>query len=154
MNDWDDAERKVERAQEWFERRRWVEEPEELRAPISINPYNGSWFFNIGLTLDEMERFDEAIHAYHRALQIDTDDLQAMNHLGVDLYRIGRHDKALETFNKIEVIDPSFELSYCNRIMIYSELGQHEKAEEMFYLARLYREHCPRCYYNIGCSLA
>ena len=32
MNDWDDAERRVERAQELFEQRRWQEALEELRA--------------------------------------------------------------------------------------------------------------------------
>ena len=56
MNDWDDAERRVEKAQELFEQRRWQEALEELRAAISINPYNGGWFFNVGLTLDELER--------------------------------------------------------------------------------------------------
>ena len=95
MNEWDDAERKVERAQELFERRRWSEALEELRAAISINPYNGGWFFNIGLTLDEMERYDEAIEAYRRAIEIDANDLQGMQHLGVDLHpwrsrRLGR----------------------------------------------------------------
>src|ERR1019366_103170 len=107
MNDWNDAEQRVEKAQELFEQHRWQEALEELQAATAINPYNGSWFFNIGLTLDEMDRYEEAIHAYRRALQIDTDDLQAMNHLGVDLYRIGQHDKAIETFNKIESIDAS-----------------------------------------------
>jgi biopolymer transport protein ExbB/TolQ len=61
MNDWEDAERRVEKAQELFEQRRWLEALEELRAATSINPYNASWFFNIGLTLDEMERYEEAI---------------------------------------------------------------------------------------------
>ncbi|MBW3653184.1 MAG: DUF881 domain-containing protein [Actinobacteria bacterium] len=32
MNDWDDAERRVEKAQELFEQRRWSEALEELRA--------------------------------------------------------------------------------------------------------------------------
>ena len=54
----------------------------------------------------------------------------------------------------IENIDPSFEPGYCNRIITYTELNEHEKAEEMFYLARLYKEHCPHCYYNMGCSLS
>ena len=53
-----------------------------------------------------------------------------------------------------EQIDASFEPSYCHRILTYTELHNHERAEEMFYLARLYKEHCPHCYYNIGCSLA
>src|SRR3979490_357508 len=112
MNDWDDAERRVEKAQELFEERRWPEALEELRAATSINPYNGGVFFNIGLTLDEMERFDEAIDAYRRAIDIDTNDLQAMQHLGVDLHRIGNFKDALRIFEKMESIDSSFEPSY------------------------------------------
>src|SRR5881392_310223 len=86
MSDWNDAERRVEKAQELFEQHRWLEALEELRAATDINPYNGGWFFNIGLTLDEMGRFDEAIDAYRKALTIEETDLQAMNHLGVDLH--------------------------------------------------------------------
>src|SRR5690349_18444705 len=154
MNDWQDADRRVERAQELFEQRKWHEALEELRAAIALNPYNSGWFFNIGLILDELGRFDEAIDAYRHALKIDEQDLQAMNHLGDDLRRVGRYDDALHTFEQIESLDASFEPSYCNRIIIYSELGEHEKAEEMFYLARMYKDQCPHCYYNIGRSLA
>ncbi len=153
MNDWNDAERRVEKAQELFEQHRWNEALEELRAAISINPYNSGWFFNIGLTLDEMERFGEAIDAYQHALEIDPDDLQAMQHLGVDLHRLGNLPKALKIFEKMEAVDASCEASYCHRIMIYADMADHERAEEMFYLARLYKEHCPHCYYNMGCSL-
>jgi tetratricopeptide (TPR) repeat protein len=153
MNDWNDAEQRVEKAQELFEQHRWQEALDELRAATSINPYNGSWFFNTGLTLDEMERYEEAIDAYRKALEIDPNDLQAISCLGVDLHRVGKFQQALKHFEKLESIEPSFEQSYCNRIATYRELGNHEKAEEMFYLARLYREHCPDCYYNIGCSL-
>src|SRR5256885_1641715 len=90
MNDWNEAEQRIEKAHELFEQRRWNEALEELRAAISINPYNSSWFFNVGLTLDELHRFDEALSAYQEAVQIDPDDVQAMNHLGVDLCRVAR----------------------------------------------------------------
>src|SRR5687768_9404795 len=130
MNDWEDAERRVEKAQELFEQRRWLEALEELRAATSINPYNASWFFNIGLTLDEMERYEEAIEAYRHALGIDERDLQALHHLGMDLHRVGNFDEALKTFEQIESIDSSYEPAYCQRILTYTELGDHEKAEE------------------------
>src|SRR6478672_4747647 len=120
MNDWNDAERRVERAQELFEQHKWQEALEELRAATSINPYNASWFFNIGLTLDELGRFEEA----------------------------------LRTFERLESLDPTFEPSYCGRILTYTELGEHDRAEEMFYLARLYKEHCDDCFYNMGISLS
>jgi tetratricopeptide (TPR) repeat protein len=153
MNDWSDAERRVERAQELFERRQWKEALSELRAATDINPYNGAWFFNIGLVLDEMGRLDEAVQAYRQAVSIDPNDIAALNHLGQDLYRTSRLKESLRTFERIEVIDPSYEPSYCPRILAYAELGDHDKAEEMFYSGRLYREHCPHCYDHMGWSL-
>jgi tetratricopeptide (TPR) repeat protein len=153
MNDWSDAERRVERAQELFEQRQWHEALEELRAATHINPYNGSWFFNIGLILDELGRLEEAIEAYRQAVRIDANDINSLDHLGQDLYRTGRLRDAIRAFEQIEQIDSSFEPSYCTRIIIYSELGDHERAEEMFYTARLYKEHCPYCYYHLACSL-
>jgi tetratricopeptide (TPR) repeat protein len=154
MNEWHEAEERVEKARNLFEQRRWHEALDELRAAIALNPYNANWFFNVGLTLDELQRFDEALDAYRQALEIDPEDLQAMNHLGVDLCRVGNYDDAVATFQKVERIDASFEPAYCNRIIAYTELGDHQSAEEMFYLARLYKEHCPHCYYNMGSSLA
>src|SRR5687767_15308551 len=120
MNDWNDAERRVERAQELFEQRKWQEALEELRAATDINPYNSGWYFNIGLTLDEMGRIDEAIEAYREVLSIDPNDLQAMNHLGVDLHRTEKYPAALEVFEAIETQDSTFEPSYCNRIITYT----------------------------------
>jgi tetratricopeptide (TPR) repeat protein len=99
-NDWNDAERRVERAQELFEQRKWQEALDELRAATNINPYNASWYFNIGLTLDELGRYEEAIDAYEQALEIDPDDVHALHHLGVDLHHVGRFREALERFDK------------------------------------------------------
>ena len=153
MNDWDDAERRVERAQELFEQQRWSEALEELRAATDINPFNAAWHFNIGLTLDEMERFDEAIEAYKRALEIDPNHLATMAQIGADLRRIGRPDEAIATFERIEAADPTFEPGYCARVQIYAEIGDHQRAEEMFYTARLFKDQCPECYHHLGLSL-
>src|SRR4051794_4174052 len=100
-NDWNDAERRVERAQELFEQRKWQEALDEIRAATDINPYNASWYFNIGLTLDELGRHDEAIHAYEQALAIDPDDVQALYRLGLDLHQVGRFDDAIASFQRL-----------------------------------------------------
>jgi tetratricopeptide (TPR) repeat protein len=154
MNDWQDAERRFERALEFFQQRKWSQALEELRVATSINPFNGSWFFNLGLILDEMGRYDEALDAYRRSVRIEPENLPALGRLGADLYRTGRLRQALRTFQKMAEIDPGHEPSYCQRVLIYSDLGEHEKAEEMFYTARLYKEYCPRCFDHMGRSLA
>jgi tetratricopeptide (TPR) repeat protein len=153
MNDWSEAEHRVEKAQRFFEQRKWNDALRELKLATQVNPYNSSWFFNMGLILDEMGRFEEAVNAYQESNRIDPHDLATLNHLGVAQFRIGRHNLALATFKQIESMDATFEPAYCNRIIVYSQLGQHDLAEEMFYTARLYKEHCPHCYYNMGCSL-
>src|SRR3984957_10398431 len=153
MSDWTDAERRVERAQQFFEQRKWSDALREIRAATDINPYNPGWFFNMGLILDEMGRFEEALEAYGQARNIEPRDLQTLNHVGMDLFRLGMFDKAIATCEEIEKIDASFEPSYCNRIIAYAQQGRHDLAEEMFYTARLYKEHCPHCYYNMGVSL-
>jgi tetratricopeptide (TPR) repeat protein len=153
MTNWDDAERRVEKAQEFFERERWEDAVHELKAAIAINPYNGAWYFDLGLTLDMMERYDEAIAAYRRALEIEPDDIEVLNAIGIDCTRSGKFDEAIQFFERIEALDSSFEPCYCNRIIAHAELGQHDLAEEMFFTARQYKEKCPVCFYNMGNSL-
>ena len=91
MNDWSDAERRVEKAQQFFEQRKWSEALREIRLATSINPYNSTWFFNMGLILDELGRFEEALEAYRQADGIDSNEVKTLYHMGLDLYRTGRH---------------------------------------------------------------
>jgi tetratricopeptide (TPR) repeat protein len=154
MNDWNEAERRFERALELVQQRKWPQALAELRAAASINPYNGAWLFNIGLILDEMDRRQEALETYRRAAEIEPDNLHLLERLGMDLIHLGRLRQALRVFQRMESIDRSYEPSYCHRILIYGQLGEHERAEEMFYTARLYQDHCPRCYDHMGRSLA
>lgn len=152
-NDWYDAERRVERAAELFEQCRWHEALEELRAATSLNPYNPVWLYNLGLTLDQLGRHDEAIDAYRQAIEIEPNDLASLQRLGADLHQIGRYKESIATLENVQRIDATYEPSYCGRILSYAELGEHQLAEEMFYTARLYKDQCPHCYYNIAVSL-
>jgi tetratricopeptide (TPR) repeat protein len=153
MSDWDDAEQCVERAHELYERGQWQAALDELKAAIAINPFNGSWLYNLGLTYDALDRYQDAIAAYRKALEINPEDLEVLCALGINCNRMGHFDEAISFFSHIEKLDASYEPCYCNRIISHAEKGDHEKAEEMFFLARQYRERCPVCYYHMGSSL-
>ncbi len=152
MNDWVDAESRAERAYDLYEQGKWTEAAAELKAALDINPYNASWHFNLALTLESLEQYDAACLSYERALDLEGTDVETLNCLGVNLTRIGRYDEAIAKFAKAQKHDPNYEPAYCNRIVTYTEMGDHDSAELMFYLAREIRQECPLCYYNMGNS--
>ena len=100
MNDWTNSELRVERAQELYEEGRLAEAAAELRAAIEVNPYNASWHFNLGLTLEAMEDYEHAVEAFRRAGELDGQDLETLNSLGVNLSRMGSYAEALEILRK------------------------------------------------------
>jgi len=153
MNDWTTAENRVRRAHRLYEEGRWVEAAAELRAAIDVNPHNPAWHFNLAVTLEAMEDYPRAAEAYGEAARLDPGDLEALNCLGVNLTRLGRCADALDAFARAQALDPMYEPAYCNRIATYAEMGDHDNAELMFYLARQVKADCPQCHYHVGGSL-
>ena len=154
MSDWIEAEQRAERAQQLLESECWPEALDELTAAIEINPHNAEWHGNRGYLLDQMSRHEDARGAYRLAVELDADNCEWLTALGLDLTRLGELDEAVELFERIARLDPSNELAFCQRTAIYAYLNEHEKAEEMFYLAQQLKSDCPHCFYHLGTSLA
>ncbi len=152
-NSWDKADQMADRAFELYEDGQISQALAQLAEAVEINPDNSAWHFNIALALDSMDNFDEAIEAYKKALDLSPDDPETLNCLAIDYTRTGEYDLALATFDEIQKIAPHFEPGYCNRIITYTEMDLHEKAEQMFYLAQQINPDCPICFYNVGNSL-
>jgi tetratricopeptide (TPR) repeat protein len=153
LNTWDQAEQRVGEAFELYETGLMQQALDKLNEAITLNPGCSAWHFNMGLTLDGLDRHEEAIVCYQHALELSPDDVEILNCLAVDYTRTTQYDLAVSIFERIEKLDPSFEPAYCNRIITYTEMEQHEKAEQMFYLAQELTPDCPICFYNIGNSL-
>jgi len=58
MNDWLEAEQRVERAQQLSESHRWAEALTELDAALAIHPTNALWHAQRGYLLEELDRTD------------------------------------------------------------------------------------------------
>jgi tetratricopeptide (TPR) repeat protein len=151
MNEWFDAEQRIERAHQLCESQRWEAALAEVEAALEINPDNALWHAQRGFLL---ERYADAVAAYRRALDLERGEVGIAVSLGIDLTREGHLAEALQVFAEITRRDPAFEPGYCHQILVYAELGQHDKAEEMFYLAQQITDDNPHAYYNMGISLA
>jgi Flp pilus assembly protein TadD len=154
MNEWQDAETRIERALQLTETEQWSEALEELEAAIAINPHDPVWHAQHGHILDHLDRFEEAVKAYYESLELRPDALDVQTALGIDLIRTGRYADAVHRFEKIAEEHPEFEPAYCHRIAAYTRMGQHDDAETMFYLAQQIEPQCPHCFHHIAESLA
>ncbi len=154
MNDWQESEQRVERAQQLSESHRWAEALTELEAALAIQPTNALWHAQRGYLLEELDRTEDAAEAYRRSYELDSDDREVGLALGSTLARLGRMGAALQVLESLAQKHPDFEPAFCHRVYIYSELGRHDQAEEMFYLAQQLEEECPDCFFYLGGSLA
>jgi len=153
MNEWMEAEQRVERAHELFDAERWEEAMQELQAALRVNPYQGEWHYNLGLTLDAMGRYDEAVEAFKSALEHHGRDPEILINLGVDSLRLHKATEAVRYFEQAQELDSDNEASFYHRISAYAQLGDHEQAELMFYMACQLNEHSPHAHFNLAGSL-
>jgi tetratricopeptide (TPR) repeat protein len=135
-SDWFEAEQHVERAHEAYEAGRWDEAETALRAALSLNPYQVEWHFNLGLTLEAAGRYPEAVRAFKDAFDLHPEDAAPALMVGVNLLRSEQTEEALGWLEKAGALDPKNISSFVHRIQAYTELGQHEQAEVMFYMAQ------------------
>ncbi len=125
-----------------------------MRLAVQRNPYHADWHFGMGLILDALNRYREAAQAYEQALDLNGEDAEMLVHLGVDLVRSDRCQRAIVVLQRAAEIEPNCEMAYCYRIRAFAQLGLHDQAELMFYLGRQVTDECPRCYDFLAESLS
>ncbi len=154
MNQWSDAEQHAQRAREHFQAGQWDRALTELEAALAVNPDQHEWQFGMGLTLDALHRPKEAVRCYEAVLRLHGEDLETLLHLGADLIRIQEPARAIEVLQRANEVSPRCESAYCYRIAAHAQLGEHDEAEVMFYMAQQIDDDCPLCYQHLAQSLA
>ena len=70
MNNWQDAEQFADRALDMYERGKWADAEVELRKALEIDPDQGDWHFNLGLTLERVGRDAESLSSFEQASRL------------------------------------------------------------------------------------
>lgn len=83
---------------------------------------------NLGLEAQKINKIDEAMSYYQKAVELDPYYAPLYNDLGVLYESKGLLDKALEQYQKCIDIDPSYEGPYTNLALFYENKGDLKKA--------------------------
>ncbi|MCR4822992.1 MAG: tetratricopeptide repeat protein [Treponema sp.] len=99
------------------------EENPKSRAKIS---------YNLGFTYRQMGNYNDAINCFEEVVEENPSDVLANNHLGAIYALQGKHDKAIEAYNRGLKYDINHPILQFNIAKSYAEIGEITKAQTFF----------------------
>lgn len=105
---------------------------EGLEKLLSIEEKYDKWwnlYFMIGLAYRQLGEYEKAKGFFEKVLEIESEQVDALNELGLTLVYLGDTKRAIEKFDKAIELSPKDYEIMCNRGMTYLQINDLEKAE-------------------------
>jgi tetratricopeptide (TPR) repeat protein len=99
-----------------------------IELAIQQDENNPLYYANCGLSLDALNRFEQALQKYDRALAIHPDYAEALFNRGVTLQKLRRLDQAVRSYDRAVAARPNYAEALCNRGVVLQELGRFADA--------------------------
>ena len=116
-------------------------------------PNDAEAHYNLGVTLQNLNRLDEAEASYRRALQINPDFAEVHYNLGIILQNLNRLDEAGASYRRALQVIPDFAEAHYNLGNILIDLGHPDDAERSYRRALVIRPDYAEAHSNLGNTL-
>jgi predicted TPR repeat methyltransferase len=115
-----------------FEAGRFAGAEKKFRSSIALLPGRVSTLANLGATLIELSRPDEALIVLEQALAVEPDNTDGLCHRGVALCYLGRFEEAVGCFDRVVASDPLRAAAWFYRALALNDLQRHEETLASF----------------------
>jgi tetratricopeptide (TPR) repeat protein len=85
-------------------------------------------YINVGLSLDYLDKYSQAIDYYDKALDIDKYNVTALDSKGYALYNLKEYDKAIDIASQAISIDRNYTNAWYNRAVYYANTNKIDNA--------------------------
>jgi len=119
------------------------------KSPNKARPHN-----NLGEALANLEKTDEAMSHYLKALQIKPDYPDALNNIGIAVGKKGKADEAIEYYFKALKINPDFPDALNNLGVALKRKGEANEAIKHFLRALKLKPDYASAHNNLGVALS
>ena len=124
------------------------------RQAISLKPGFPEAHSNLGITLRDLGRLEEAEASYRKAIALKPDYAEAHNNLGVTLRDLGRSKDAEASYRKAIALKSDYAEAHSNLGTSLQELGRLEEAEASHRKAIALKPDYAEARYNLGILLS
>ena len=95
-------------------------------------PDNIDFLFKLGVCYENLDRIDESLDAYNRAIDLDPFSECAWYNIGIAYNRINEFDKAIEAYNYALALDPTFYDALFNKGNTCCNAGLYKEGMECY----------------------
>lgn len=104
-----------------------VEEWKKALSVLEIERYAGS----LGMSYIKLRRYQEAIAAFKKAVQLNPNSAESYNNLGICFYYLGQYEEARKHYQMSIKVDSNYFRAYSNLGILLGEMGHYEESLEM-----------------------
>jgi len=117
-----------------YQRFKSDEERELIESLASTEPKQdyAETYYNLGIAYQKSGRYNEAIKAYKKVIELEPSDAEAHYALGWNYSKLNRHNEAIEALNQAIRLDPDYFEAYLLRGTSYLYTRRYNKAIEDF----------------------
>ncbi len=120
----------------YYSRLREFDKAEEAgRQALDIRPDDAKAHSNLGFSLLNQQKYEEAQVEYDRAISFDSNLKDALQGKGTALANLGNYDEALEVFRYLLEQDSSISINWSNLAYIYFKQDDIETSKHMLEIA-------------------
>ena len=100
----------------------------EMRQAMDANPDDADGWLRVANMAFDLRRWDVAVEAYQRNLDLRPGDPDVMSDLAVSLHGLGRSEEALAMFDRAQQTNPQHWQSRFNEVVVLADLGRFDAA--------------------------
>jgi tetratricopeptide (TPR) repeat protein len=124
-----------------------------ITRAVGIDPAAAHAHTNLGIVLQKMERYDDALRSHRKALEIEPDNQTALNNCGATLLKMRRPAEAVDCFERALRITPVYVEAMGNLGNAYIDLRRYPEALLCLDRALLLSPHFAAAHFNRGNAL-
>ena len=126
---------------------------QSYKQAIALKPDYAEARSNLGNTLLELEKLDEAKASYTQAIALKPDYAEAHSNLGNTLKELGRLEEAEASLRQAIVLKSDYAEAHCNLGNTLKELGRLDEAEASYTQAIALKPDFAKAHNNLGVIL-
>ena len=110
----------------------YTEALKRIRPMMQRYPNTASIYLSAGIIYGQLELYHEAVAAFQKAIELDSNGRDARYYLGWALFQLQNYDEARETYQKLVTLSPDFADGWLCLGLVFKAQGNAPEAASAF----------------------